>query len=409
MPSDRRHSNPLAHRLVRLVMVVGLSGAVLSACSDDTDPSPGPSQTPVAVTALAGDAQTALVGVPARDSLVVQVRGDNGPLRDIRVDWTALGGGEVRPTSSLTDAHGRAMALWVPSGAGADSVRANVAALSRLFRGEGRLAESTTRWFGREDYIEYRAGTLPLVISAPHGGTLDPTEIPDRTAGILVRDTNTDRLAFAIADALEARTGERPHLVVSHLHRRKLDPNREIVEAAAGNPRAEQAWHEFQALIEHAQARIEESRGGGLYIDLHGHGHPIARLELGYLLSAGDLARSDVELDQGPWAAESSIRTLAAEAGVSFSAILRGPESLGSLLEARGYPATPSDVQPDPGNDPYFTGGYNTARHGSRAGGPVSGVQIETHYPGVRDSEAARAAFAAALADALAVYLARWY
>ena len=29
-------------------------------------------------------------------------------------------------------------------------------------------------------YIEYHAGTLPLILAAPHGGILQPTSIPNR-------------------------------------------------------------------------------------------------------------------------------------------------------------------------------------------------------------------------------------
>jgi hypothetical protein len=35
-------------------------------------------------------------------------------------------------------------------------------------------------YFGRSNYIQYVAGDLPMIISAPHGGSLTPSEIPDR-------------------------------------------------------------------------------------------------------------------------------------------------------------------------------------------------------------------------------------
>ena len=35
-------------------------------------------------------------------------------------------------------------------------------------------------YFGRSNYIEYIAGDLPIIISAPHGGALIPAEMPDR-------------------------------------------------------------------------------------------------------------------------------------------------------------------------------------------------------------------------------------
>ncbi|NOT09293.1 MAG: N-formylglutamate amidohydrolase, partial [Gemmatimonadales bacterium] len=86
------------------------------------------------------------------------------------------------------------------------------------------------------------------------------------------------------------------------------------------------------------------------------------------------------------------------------SGLLRGPAALGSLLAGRGFPAVPSGAVPAPGDDPYFSGGYNSARYGSRDGGAVSGVQIEVHFEGLRDTAANREAFAVALAEALVAY-----
>ena len=380
--------------------------AVVCACGGDDGVVPAGIVTEITVTR--GADQDGLAGVPLRDSIVVVLSGPSGPVEGVDVVWTALGGGEVRPGTSRTDAEGRAMALFVP-GAGADSVSIVGAARSTVVRAFGATATAGTSYLGRKGYAEYRAGTLPLIISAPHGGTIQPAEIPDRTAGVFARDRNTDELAIAIADAIEARFGQRPHLILSRLHRLKLDPNREIVEATQGDPLAEQAWREFHGFIEHARARVTEAHGEGFYLDLHGHGHAIQRLELGELLNAAELAHPDLDLDQGDWAAESSSHALVDRSGQAFSTLLRGPESLGGLLEREGYSATPSDVQPDPGANPFFSGGYNTARHGSRDGGSISGVQIEAQFDGVRDTSFSRAAFAAALAAALDAYLGRWY
>lgn len=357
---------------------------------------------------VSGDGQSGLVGVPLSDSLVIEVRDENGPRSNVSVTFTALGSGTFSPPAATTDAAGRAMALWIP-GEGADSVEVSALGDRITASATGARAGPTTTWMGRNDYVEYQAGTLPLVLSAPHGGTMEPAEIPDRSWGTTVRDIYTDELAYAIADALEARTGERPHLIVSHLHRRKLDPNREIVEAAQDNPRAQQTWREFQSLIEHASDRVEEEFGEGYYIDLHGHGHPIQRIELGYLLGATTLGLSDQALDAGGYADNTSVPALVASSGASLSVLLRGPDALGTLLEDRGLPATPSAQQPGPGDNPFFSGGYNTRRHGSFDGGAISGVQIELNYFGVRDTPEHRALFAEGLADALAAYLPRWY
>src|SRR5262245_25104310 len=76
-------------------------------------------------------------------------------------------------------------------------------------------------YFGRNQYIEYVAGDLPLIISAPHGGRDRPEELPDRAEGTFAFDTNTQELARAVGDELHARTGGWPHLIICRLHRRK--------------------------------------------------------------------------------------------------------------------------------------------------------------------------------------------
>ena len=37
-----------------------------------------------------------------------------------------------------------------------------------------------TTYFGRSNYIEYIAGDLPFILSAPHGGALQPAELAMR-------------------------------------------------------------------------------------------------------------------------------------------------------------------------------------------------------------------------------------
>ena len=264
-------------------------------------------------------------------------------------------------------------------------------------------------YFGRNNYIEYIAGDLPIILSAPHGGYGIPSEIPDRTWGVLGSDRNTQELARQIYEAVELGTGGQMHVVINKLARIKLDANRDAVEAAQGSRLAEEAWEDYHDFIERAKEVVTETYGSGLYIDLHGHGHRIQRLELGYLLSSAQLELSDDALNSGNYAALSSIATLSSTADASFAEILRGPSSLGTLLQIRGFPAVPSQSQPDPGGEAYFTGGYNTARHGSRYGGPISGIQIECNWTGLRDEEANREQFAQILAASFELFLSTYF
>lgn len=247
-------------------------------------------------------------------------------------------------------------------------------------------------------------------MTAPHGGTLRPTEIPDRTYGTTVTDLNTTELARAIDAAFVMRAGKHVHVIMIHLDRAKLDANRNITEGAQGDAEAEIAWQEFHGFVRDAKDAASRQYDAGFYIDLHGHGHAVQRLELGYLLDAELLRLSDATLDaNAAREIESSIRTLSVRSPLSFAELLRGPASLGALFEREGFPAVPSDATPDPGSDPYFGGGYNAAVHGCRTGGVICGVQIEANRVGVRDTEESRARFAEALARVLDEYLATHY
>ena len=261
-------------------------------------------------------------------------------------------------------------------------------------------------YFGRNGYVEYVPGELPVVISAPHGGSLRPAEAKDRSYGSTGSDRNTIELSLAVRDAFISVTGYAPHLIISHLHRSKLDPNREIVEAAQGDPFAENAWHEFQDWITKARELVSEDNARGLYFDMHGHGHPIPRVELGYLLSREDLNQSDSDLNNIAIVGKTSIRDLGRDAPETFSELLRGPKSFGGFLRNEGVRSIPSPGDPSPASDPYWTGGYNTRTHGSRSPGEViSGIQLEHQYAGLRDSDVNRRVYAARLVSATRLFM----
>jgi len=262
--------------------------------------------------------------------------------------------------------------------------------------------------YGRDRYVAYFPGDLPLIVSTPHGGSLTPVEIPDRTYGVMTTDDNTIETALAIRSAVFDYTGHYPHLIVSYLKRTKLDPNRAIDEAAQGNVYAEQAWREYHGFIDRAEGSVTIGFGKGFYVDIHGHGHAIHRLELGYLLSTSALNSSDEALNNGGYANYSSIRALAVDQ--DFASLLRGNYSLGSLIARQGIRSVPSYDEPNPGaGNPYFSGGYSTVRHGSRDGGTISGVQIEAYRSGLRDTPANRAKYARALTLALDQYFRNFY
>jgi N-formylglutamate amidohydrolase len=258
-------------------------------------------------------------------------------------------------------------------------------------------------YFGVDRHIEYIAGDLPFILSAPHGGREKPANVPDREKGTFAFDVGTQELARAIAAEMKSQTGHTPHIIICRITRRKIDCNREIVEACAGNKEAEAIWHDWHRFIGAARERVIQEFGRGLYIDLHGHGHKVAQLEMGYLHAAKDYDVSDEQLNSPQNVSSSSLRAMAVLNRRPYAELVRGDFALGTLLMERGFPATPSKERPKP-VAPYFSGGYNTARYG-REGAPLAGLQIETNSRGVRDNEISRARFAKALTDSLKIYL----
>jgi hypothetical protein len=74
--------------------------------------------------------------------------------------------------------------------------------------------------FGTNNYIEYRQGNLPIIISVPHGGNLTPSSIPNRTcnSAVTVTDANTIELARQIDSAFVNATGCHPYLIYCHFY-----------------------------------------------------------------------------------------------------------------------------------------------------------------------------------------------
>lgn len=257
-----------------------------------------------------------------------------------------------------------------------------------------------------ETYIEVRSGTLPVILTVPHGGTLKPDNVLARRYGVTGMDTNTVPLAGMIIEELEARYGGKPHAIISHLHRTKLDPNRDLEEAAQGDPTAVAAWHRFHDSAKKACASVMKKSGAGLLLDIHGHRHLDQRVELGYLVKGDLLKHSDAELNaDAALIAATSIRDLDKRSPQSFAELLRGSHSLGGLLEYRGFRCLPSPSKASPGfMASYFSGVYDIATHGSRDGGTVSAIQVECPWNNVRDVPENQRRFAMALADSLGVY-----
>jgi hypothetical protein len=264
-------------------------------------------------------------------------------------------------------------------------------------------------YYGKNSYIEYIPGNMPLIISVPHGGYIEPNDIEERDCGWNHSDTKCIELARAVKDSIFKLTGEYPYIIINNLKRSKLDPNREEFEATCGDTVSLPYYYEYHKFIDSAKAMVTKHFGKGLYIDLHGHNHKAERLEIGYILNNLDLEKSDLLLDDTSFINKSSIRRLAHDTNMPFSKLIRGETSLGSLFENYGYPAVPSNRITNPGKEEFFQGGYDTDIHGSSTGGTIDGIQVETNKKGIRDSMRNVNIFAGKFTTVLLEYLKLYY
>lgn len=269
-----------------------------------------------------------------------------------------------------------------------------------------------TTYYGYNNLVEFVYGNLPIIITAPHGGTLTGG-LPDRTCPNITTttDTNADDLAIALKNKLAEIFGKTPHLIVCNVKRLKLDVNRPVDEGTCGDPTATISWNDYHNFIQVASNRVAQQYGKGLLIDIHGHGHTIQRVELGYNLSSTQLGYSDSYLNGSTAINASTIKYLSSHNldNVNHASLIRGIYSFGAYLSNSGYPAVPSPNIQNPGSDPYFSGGYTVETYGSKDGGTIDAIQIESNYTGLRDNTTNINNYASALAYSIKSYLEKHY
>lgn len=206
-------------------------------------------------------------------------------------------------------------------------------------------------YFGTNNYIEYIAGDLPVIIVAPHGGSLTPSNLPDfSTHG---KDNGTLETTLQLYDSIVSHTnGCIPHVIINHLHPTKLNAAREIDSAAGTNLDARQAWYDFHDFIDTAKYRVTNDWSAGHYFEMHGNGHAEMWTEVGlgvsktYLNGSDSLIMTRVNY--------STVKNLCTNGGVNFLDVVKGPMSLGNLLDSKGWKSVPSLTHPSPDTGGFF-------------------------------------------------------
>ena len=255
-----------------------------------------------------------------------------------------------------------------------------------------------------QGYISYRVGNTPIIITVPHDGTLNPSTFPDR-AGALARAENTRKIAEQFAYFFNANSnGLYPHIIYNNVSRNKLDPDLNQMDGAQGNSYANLSYGTYHSFLQTAIDSVEAYFDAGILLNLVEHNHSNQRVELGYLLSASDLDLTNLQLNS--YSGQSSVSHIANLSSSSFAEVIRGYNSLGTLIVGSSYTsndvnytfgAVPTLDTPTIGSSDYSTGGYTITQYGSSNGGKINGIDVATPFAGFRDNANAYRALAVIL------------
>ncbi|CAF2994650.1 unnamed protein product [Rotaria sp. Silwood2] len=198
----------------------------------------------------------------------------------------------------------------------------------------------------------YQAGTFNLILSAPHGGSIMPTDVPDRTQGgcrrpgsyctwryddpcldgvpciaTTVQDSLVDQLTENIAAELNTTFNKKPYIVIGKWSRKKVDFNREINEATFNHPEAISAYQSYHTNLQYAIDQVKQLYGNGLLIDIHGHGEGNFTM-VGCLLYSSLLNRDDLQSTLDTLTSIEQICSLS-----NRTECIRGQTSFGTVFE----------------------------------------------------------------------------
>jgi len=210
-----------------------------------------------------------------------------------------------------------------------------------------------------ERLLTVRPGSMPIILSAPHGGRVAVPDVKERKGGegvlrfVTVRDGGTDDLAEKLAAALEKKLGARPFVVIAKFERKYIDvnrPSKDAYEMEAAKPYYD-AYH--KALAD-ARKTVQKDWGRGLLLDIHGQG-----------AEAGAIFRGT-----GDGLSVKHLRDRFGKEAVT------GPKSVLGVLATKGYTIIPANNSEDK-EDRRYNGGYTVRTYGSNDGGAFDALQME--------------------------------
>ena len=236
-------------------------------------------------------------------------------------------------------------------------------------------------------------GTLPVLVTCPHGGRAAPDDVPERTGKKTPSgcdfekssDLHTSEIAQGVAQRMLDLFGEAPYVVVAQFHRKFIDANRSracAFESAAAARCYDEYHHTLRGFVDDIRA---EHGGLGLLFDIHG--------------TAG-IASDPADVYLGTANGQTVARVLEADPQAMWRR-----RSLRGFLQAAGHVVSPK-LPGDP-EVPQLSGGFTVREYGSSHDDGIDAIQVEIAAP-LRSDAGRREALIDELAFAFANLARRW-
>ena len=237
----------------------------------------------------------------------------------------------------------------------------------------------------REQLIFVQEGTLPIILTCPHGGRERVPGVAERVDRgvdnrfVTVRDENAAELTEALMADVEKSLGGKPFVVIARFERKYIDANRPAEKAYDGTA-AKPYYDTYHEVLARFCREVQNKWRGGLLLDVHGQStYPDSLLR-------GTNNGQTVKL------------MLQRHGREAFT----GPDSIFGAMEQAGFDTVPKCASDDREN-PRFDGGHTVTTYGSHQPGGIDAIQLEFGR-GFRATKAEAAKSAGELAKAVEKY-----
>jgi N-formylglutamate amidohydrolase len=211
-----------------------------------------------------------------------------------------------------------------------------------------------------DKYLVMKPGTLPIILSAPHGGKTPIEGVPNREGKgiekfVTVLDTNTFELTEKTITAIEKTFGGTPYVVMAKFERKQIDPNRPA-DGAYESDKAKPYYEAYHKFLKDSCEEVRTTWGRGLLIDIH-----------------GQAAKADTI-----FCGTQNLKTVTNLKTRFGQRAITGRKSLLGGLVNRGYGVFPElDADAATKENPSFSGGFIVGNYGSSNGTNIDAIQLE--------------------------------